>query len=66
MPPDRIRAILIVLIGTGQFTKLYLERKRELSESEINFLIKEGYIIPCGTNSNNEILYCVSTKGKQF
>lgn len=66
MDIQKARAILMVLYNTGEFSKSFLRTKRDLSESEINYLIDEGYIIFCGFNTVREELYCVSQKGNAF
>lgn len=64
MPINEIRALMVVLIPTGKFTKEFLRSKRELTEEKIDYLIDEEYIMPCGCNTANEILYTVTQKGK--
>lgn len=66
MDSQKVKNVLLVLHNTGKFTKSYLENKRDLTEAEITYLIDEGYLVLCGTNTVNEKLYCVSEKGDTF
>lgn len=66
MDSQKAKAVLMVLYNTGKFTKSFLENKRDLTATEIAYLIDEGYIVFCGTNTVNEKLYCVSEKGNEF
>ena len=66
MTLDRVRALMVYLIPMGKVTKKLLQTKKELSEEDIQFLIDEEYIIPCGRNSEEKQLYCASEKGKKL
>lgn len=66
MEPHKLRSTLMILDGTGKFTKSFLVTKRELTEAEINFLIDEYFIEFCGVNSVGDKLYQVSHKGSQL
>ena len=66
MDSQRVKSVLMVLYNTGKFTKSFLEKKRELTEAEIDYLIDEEYLVLCGINTVNEKLYCVSKKGNEF
>lgn len=56
MDSQKVKKVLMVLHGTNKFTKSFLENKRDLTEAEITYLIDEGYLAPCGTNTVNERL----------
>lgn len=66
MDSQKVKSVLMVLHGTNKFTKSFLENKRDLTEAEIAYLIDEEYLVPCGTNTVNEKLFCVSKKGDAF
>lgn len=66
MDSQKMKAVLMVLYNTGKFTKSFLENKRDLTATEIAYLIDEGYIVFYGTNTVKEKLYCVSEKGNEF
>ena len=66
MNSHKLKSTLMILENTGRFTIPFLKSKRELSETEVAYLIDEAYIVYCGTNSINEELYCISKKGKEY
>lgn len=51
MDSQKMKAVLMVLYNTGKITKSFLENKRDLTTTEIAYLIDEGYIVFCGTNT---------------
>ena len=66
MDSVKLGTTLMVLANTGKFCKDFMTNHRELSEEEIAYLIDEGYILCCGSNRNDEKVYCVSQKGKEY